>query len=71
MQTKDRERVNKKTGKVTIVRGSTPIKEGVVVTGEDGDHKAVGDWLVQVAATAEGLDSNEICRAQKEVNSEA
>lgn len=31
MQTKDRERVNKKTGKVTIVRGSTPIKEGVVV----------------------------------------
>ena len=31
MQTKDRERVNKKTGKVTIVRGSTPLKEGVVV----------------------------------------
>ncbi len=31
MQIKDRERVNKKTGKVTIVRGSTPIKEGVVV----------------------------------------
>ena len=28
MQTKDRERVNKKTGKVTIVRGSTPLKEG-------------------------------------------
>ena len=28
MQTKDREKVNKKTGKVTIVRGSTPIKEG-------------------------------------------
>ena len=25
MQTKDRERVNKKTGKVTIVRGSTPL----------------------------------------------
>lgn len=35
MQTKDRERVNKKTGKVTIVRGSTPIKEGVVVIKED------------------------------------
>lgn len=35
MQTKDRERVNKKTGKVTIVRGSTPIKEGVVVIEED------------------------------------
>lgn len=34
MQTKDRERVNKKTGKVTIVRGSTPIKEGVVVINE-------------------------------------
>ena len=31
MQTKDRKKVNKKTGKVTIVRGSTPIKEGVVV----------------------------------------
>lgn len=37
MQTKDRERVNKKTGKVTIVRGSTPlkVKEGVVVIKED------------------------------------
>ena len=34
MQTKDRERVNKKTGKVTIVRGSTPLKEGVVVIKE-------------------------------------
>ena len=32
MQTKDRERVNKK---VTIVRGSTPLKEGVVVIKED------------------------------------
>ena len=31
----DRERVNKKTGKVTIVRGSTPLKEGVVVIKED------------------------------------
>lgn len=31
MQTKDRERVNKKTGKVAVVRGSTPLKEGVVV----------------------------------------
>ena len=35
MQTKDRERVNKKTGKVTIVRGSTPLKEGVVVINKD------------------------------------
>ena len=35
MQTKDRERVNKKTGKVTIVRGSTPLKEGVVVVKKD------------------------------------
>ena len=35
MQTKDRERVNKKTGKVSIVRGSTPLKEGVVVIKED------------------------------------
>lgn len=39
MQTKDRERVNKKTGKVTIVRGSTPIKEGVVVIKEDTTMK--------------------------------
>ena len=35
MQTKDRERMNKKTGKVTIVRGSTPLKEGVVVIKDD------------------------------------
>lgn len=35
MQTKDRERVSKKTGKVSIVRGSTPLKEGVVVIKED------------------------------------
>lgn len=35
MQTKDRERVNKKTGKVSVVRGSTPIKEGVVVINDD------------------------------------
>ena len=35
MQAKDRERVNKKTGKVTIVRGSTPLKEGVVVIKDD------------------------------------
>lgn len=39
MQTKDREKVNKKTGKVTIVRGSTPIKEGVVVIKEDTTMK--------------------------------
>ena len=35
MQTKDRVRVNKKTGKVTTVRGSTPLKEGVVVINAD------------------------------------
>lgn len=35
MQTKDREKVNRKTGKVTIVRGSTPLKEGVVVIKDD------------------------------------
>ena len=35
MQTKNRERVNKKTGKVTVVRGSTPLKEGVVVIKDD------------------------------------
>jgi hypothetical protein len=35
VQTEDRERVNKKTGKVTVVRDSTPIKKGVVVVKED------------------------------------
>lgn len=35
MQTKDRTRINKKTGKTTTVRGSTPIKEGVVVCKAD------------------------------------
>ena len=39
MQTKDREKVNRKTGKVTIIRGSTPIKEGVVVIKEDTTMK--------------------------------
>lgn len=34
MQTKEREKVNKKTGKVTTVRGSTPLKEGVAVINE-------------------------------------
>ena len=35
MQTKDRTRLNKKTGKMTTVRGSTPIKEGIVVCKAD------------------------------------
>lgn len=35
MQTKDRTRLNKMTGKMTTVRGSTPIKEGVVVCKAD------------------------------------
>lgn len=35
MQTKNRERVNMKTGKVSIVRGSTPLKVGVVVIKKD------------------------------------
>lgn len=35
MQTKDRTRLNKKTGKTVTVRGSTPIKEGVVVCKAD------------------------------------
>ena len=35
MQTKDRVRVSKKTGRVSIVRGSTPLKEGVVVIKDD------------------------------------
>lgn len=35
MQTKDRVRVSKKTGRVSVVRGSTPLKEGVVVIKND------------------------------------
>lgn len=35
MQTKDRIRVNPKTGKTVTVRGSTPIKEGVIVCKAD------------------------------------
>lgn len=35
MHAKDREWVNKKTGKVTIIRGSTPFKEDVVVIKDD------------------------------------
>ena len=35
MQTKDRTRLNKKTGKNVVVRGSTPIKEGVVACKAD------------------------------------
>lgn len=35
MQTKDRTRINQKTGKTVTVRGSTPIKEGVVVCTAD------------------------------------
>ena len=41
------------------------------IAGEDGNHRAVADWLVQVAAAAEELDGNEIRRAQKEVDSVA
>lgn len=44
MQTKDRERINKKTGKVTIVRGSTPIKEGVVVIKDDTTIEQLQDF---------------------------
>ncbi len=35
MQTKERERINKKTGKVTKIAGCTPLREGVVVCKED------------------------------------
>ena len=35
MQTKERERVNKKTGKVTKIAGCTPLREGVVVCKPD------------------------------------
>lgn len=35
MQTKEREKVNKKTGKVTKIAGCTPLREGVVVCKAD------------------------------------
>ena len=35
MQTKERERVNKRTGKVTKIAGCTPLREGVVVCKAD------------------------------------
>ena len=35
MQTKERERVNKRTGKVTKIAGCTPLREGVVVCKPD------------------------------------
>ena len=35
MQTKERERINKKTGKVTRIAGCTPLREGVVVCKAD------------------------------------
>ena len=44
MQTKDRERVNKKTGKVKIIRGSTPIREGVVVISETTTMSQLRDF---------------------------
>ncbi len=48
------------------------IKQTMVnIAGEDGNHKAVGDWLVQVAAMAEELNVSEVCRAQKEVDAVA
>ena len=52
MQTKDRERVNKKTGKVTIVRGSTPLKEGVVVIKDDTTMEQLRDHAREQAAAA-------------------
>lgn len=39
MQTKERERLNKKTGKVTKIAGCTPLREGVVVCKEDTTMK--------------------------------
>ena len=55
MQTKDRERVNKKTGKVTIVRGSTPLKEGVVVSsvGESQLYKSSSTVTRDITALPE------------------
>ena len=53
MQTKDRERVNKKTGKVTIARGSTPLKEGVVVIKDDTTMEQLRHFCeVSVAAVS-------------------
>ena len=53
MQTKDRERVNKKTGKVTIVRGSTPLKEGVVVIKDDTTMEQLRKFVRCVSSVGE------------------
>lgn len=44
MQTKDRTRLNKKTGKTVTVRGSTPIKEGVVVCKANTTMEQLQRW---------------------------
>ena len=38
------------------------------IAGKDGDHKAVGNWLVQVAQKVGKLAEEEIYRTQKEVD---
>lgn len=40
----------------------------VGIVGNDGDHKAVGNWLVQVAKKVGELAEEEIYRTQKEVD---
>lgn len=45
------------------------IKGAMVgIVGNDGDHKAVGNWLVQVAKKVGELAEEEIYRTQKEVD---
>ena len=39
MQTKDRQRINKKTGRITVIPGCCPLREGVVVCQEDTTMK--------------------------------
>lgn len=58
-QLKDRERVNKKTGKVTIIAGWSPIREACIPIKADttiNDFDKVLDWLRQKGLTPIRLD---------------
>lgn len=63
MQTKDRERMNKKTGKVTIVRGSTPLKEGVVVIKDDTTLEQLQHFVRSVRS----IGVSQLCKSSSTV----
>ena len=48
MQLKDRTRVNKRTGKTTVIAGASPIREGVLVIKEDTTMEQVQEFCRRV-----------------------